>query len=84
MKNKQKGLIRMIILVIIAIAILSWYGVDIKNFFSSELVQKNFSYVWNLIKVFWTKFLAIPANYLWGIWIEYIWESFLRILQKSN
>ena len=43
--SQQKGLIKMIIIIVIAIAILSWYGVDIKEFFTSPQVQKNFGYV---------------------------------------
>jgi len=83
-KKQPQGLIRMIILIIIAIAVLSWYGVDIKNFFSSELVQKNFSYIWNLIKDIWNNFLVTPAIYLWGIWVDYVWTPFIAILQKSK
>lgn len=65
--NTQGGLIKMIILVIIAIAVLSWYGFDIKEFFMSEQVQKNFSYVWDIIKTVWADYLAAPAKALWGI-----------------
>jgi ABC-type phosphate/phosphonate transport system permease subunit len=83
MKKKQ-GFIKMIILIIIAIMILSYYGVDIKDFFSSPQVQKNFNYVWNFIKDTWSNYLTNPAQKLWGIWIEYIWTPFLTILKKIN
>lgn len=66
-KNKQGGLIRMIIIIVIAIIILSYFGVDIKEFFMSEQVQKNFGYVLNFIKNVWTDYLAAPAHKLWGI-----------------
>jgi hypothetical protein len=66
-KNKQSGLIKMIILIVIAIAVLSWYGVDIKDFFNSPQVQKNFGYVWSFIKDIWNDYLAGPAEKLWGI-----------------
>jgi hypothetical protein len=36
-KNKQGGLIKMIIVIIIAIAVLSYFGIDIKNFFTSPI-----------------------------------------------
>jgi hypothetical protein len=65
--NTQDGLIKMIILIIIAIAVLSWYGFDIKEFFMSEQVQKNFGYVWDIIKTVWNDYLAGPARALWGI-----------------
>lgn len=65
--NKEAGLIKMIIIIIIAIAILSWYGVDIKEFVNSEPVQKNFGYVWNFITGIWNDYLAGPIHKLWGI-----------------
>ena len=50
----------MIIIIIIAIAILSYYGVDIKDFVTSPQVQKNFSFVWNLwLQYIWDPFLVV-------------------------
>lgn len=83
-KNKKGGLIKMIIVIIIAIAILSYFGVDIKNFFTSPQAQANFGYVWNFIKEVWNTYLATPAHYLWGIWVQYIWEPFMAMLKISN
>ena len=65
--NKKAGIIKMIIIIIIAIAILSYYGFDIKNFFTSPQVQKNFEYVWGFLKDIWSNYLAEPAHKLWGI-----------------
>ena len=83
-KNRQDGLIKMIILIVIAIAVLSWYGVDIKEFFMSEQVQKNFGYVWTFIKDIWSSYLVEPATKLWDIWIQYIWTPFLDMLKVGN
>ncbi len=80
--NKEGGLIKMIILIIIAIAVLSWFGVDIKNFFESAQVQKNFGYVWSFIKDVWSNYLVEPAGKLWAIWLEYIWAPFLNAVKK--
>lgn len=83
-KNDQKGLIRTIIIIIIAIVILSYFGFDLKNIFTSEQVQKNLSYVWNFIVNIWTNYLSVPFSYLWGIWVEYIWRPLLDILSGWN
>lgn len=66
-KNKQAGLVKMIIVIIIAIAIISWYGVDIKEFFTSPQAQKNFGYIWNFITGIWNDYLSGPLHKLWGI-----------------
>jgi ABC-type phosphate/phosphonate transport system permease subunit len=80
-KNKQQGLIRMIIILIIAIAVLSWYGVDIKEFFTSPQAQKNFGYIWSFIKDTWSNYLAEPALKLWTAWIQYIWTPLIDKLK---
>lgn len=77
-QNKQQGLIQMIVLVIIGIAVLSWFRIDIKDFFMSEQFQKNLGYVVNFLKDVWTDYLAGPADKLWGIWLEYFWTPFLQ------
>jgi hypothetical protein len=81
-KNKKGGLVKIIILIIIAIAVLSWYGVDIKEFFTSPQVQKNFGYVWNFIKELWSNYLTDPAHKVWGIWLTYIWGPFINIIKN--
>ncbi len=83
-KNKEGGLVKLIIVIIIAIAVLSWYGVDIKEFFTSEPVQKNFAYIWNFIKDVWNDYLANSAQKLWGIWVDYIWTPFLEMLKRTD
>ena len=81
-KNKQGGLIKIIIIVVIAIAILSYYGFDIKNFFTSPQAQKNFGYIGNFITDTWTNYLAEPASKLWGIWLQYAWTPLTKIITK--
>ena len=83
-KNKQAGLIKMIIIIVIAIAILSWYGVDIKEFFTSPQAQKNFGYVWNIIKDVWTNYLAGPAQKAWEFWLTYAWGPFTEKLKLKQ
>jgi len=83
-KNTQGGLIKMIIIIIIAIAILSWYGVDIKEFFNSPQVQKNFSYVWSFITDIWSNYIQEPASKLWDIWLQYIWGPFMDMLKRGD
>jgi hypothetical protein len=83
-KNKEQGLIKAIILIIIAIAILSWYGVDIKEFFTSEQAQKNFGYIWSFIQDIWSDYLSGPFNKLWDIWLQYVWGPFMEMLKRGN
>ncbi|MFA7252802.1 MAG: hypothetical protein WC027_03010 [Candidatus Paceibacterota bacterium] len=82
--NKQQGLIGTIILIVIAIIILSYFGVDLKRLWTSDQVQKNLGYVWNLIVKIWTDYLSTPFEYLWGIWVKYFWTPFMDFLNRGT
>lgn len=76
-------MIKYIILAIILIAILSFFGFNIKSFIERDIVQNNFSYVWNAIKYGWDNFLARPADYLWNdVFVNLLWEPFISALKK--
>ena len=85
-KNRQGGLslIGLIIVIVIIIAILSWYGFDIKDFFTSPQAQKNFGYVWNFVSGVWSTYLAAPAGKLWDIGLQYIWGPFMDMLKRGD
>ncbi len=71
----------MIIIIIIAILILSWFGVDIKKFFESEQVQNNLGYVWDFVSDIWHDYLAGPAIKVWDVWVQYIWNPLMVMLK---
>lgn len=76
-------MLRLVILIIIIIAVLSYFGFNLKNFFESDIVRNNFGYAWNFVKYVWETFLARPAKYLWNdVFINLIWDSFIENLQR--
>lgn len=85
-KNNQKGLIKTIIVILIAIIVLSYLGFDIKKIFESEYLQKNLNYVWDILRTVWENYLAKPAMFVWNRaimpLIDIIWKSFLAGLDK--
>ena len=68
----NRGLIKMIIVIIIAIIILSYYGFDLKNIITSDQVQKNLSYVWGFVVA------------LWDLFIHYVWTPILNLLHLKQ
>lgn len=72
MTNKEKsgGLIKMIIVIIIAILILSYFGIDLKNFINSDQVQKNLGYAWGIVVK------------IWDLFIDYIWHPIVSLLSS--
>ena len=83
-KNKQGGLIKMIILIIIAIAVLSYFRIDIKEFFTSPMFKTNMGYIGNFLKDLWSNYLAEPAHKLWEVWVDHIWGPFMDMLKRED
>lgn len=77
-KNNQQGFIKYIILIVIAILILSYFGFDIKQTVESDQSRSNLSYVWGLVTYVWDHFLAGPVLWIWNtIVIGILWENIL-------
>ena len=83
---KKQGLIKMIILIVIALIVLGYFGFDIKGIMSSSTVQGNLSYVWDFVKTFWNNYLAAPVVYVWdNLIIGVVWKVFqhgLNLIQQ--
>ncbi len=82
MSIMEKGFIRLIVIIVIAIFILSYLGIDLKKEVESAQAQKNIGYVKALVITVWEKYLEKPATYLWNIFINLIWEPSVKSLEK--
>jgi hypothetical protein len=79
--NKQSGLVRLVLIIIVAILILSYFGIDLKGVVEAPGTQKNISYVTYWVTYVWTTYLEKPYNYLWhDIFIDKLWAQFLDTL----
>jgi uncharacterized membrane protein len=76
-KTKAKqGFVKMVILLIIALLVLSYLGIDLKSTVESQQNKQNFSYVWGYTSAFWDKYCAGPAAWIWqNIIIDIVWEK---------
>jgi hypothetical protein len=85
--SSQRGFIKYIILIVIAIFILSYLGFDIKRIVEADQTRSNFSYVWLALTHFWQTFLQEPALWVWhviivGIFWKLLLLPTLNILQN--
>ena len=79
--NRQNGFVRTILIIIIAILVLSYLGIDLKAIVDAPGTQNNLNYVWGGVSYVWTNYLARPFNYLWyDIFVDKIWSEFLKTL----
>lgn len=66
-KNSQKGIVTVIILVVVALIILGYFGFDLRRIVESPQVQENLTYAWNMIK--------LPFLWVWNFLIG-LWQAF--------
>lgn len=82
--NTQQGFVKWIIIIIIALIVLGYFGFDIKKAIEAPTTQNNLTYVQKVVSNVWHNYLKKPAAYLWGIFVNYIWEPALDNLSKMK
>lgn len=81
--NSNGGFIRLILIIIILLIVLGFFGVDIENIVESELVQKNLNYVFGFAITIWSDYLMDPITYFWqNIFIDLLWSSFVSNMER--
>ena len=69
----NRGGIRLIILIFIALIVLGYYGVSVRQVVQNPMSQDNLSHVWTGAVDVWQNYLQVPATYLWNIFVNVIW-----------
>jgi hypothetical protein len=83
--NKQKGMsiLGILVLAVVIILVLSYFGISIKSVVESPTGQENINYVGGASKSLWTTYLAEPAAYLWNdVWIKIFWKGFISNMER--
>jgi len=81
--NQKSGLIKTVLLIIIAIIILSYFGFDLRAIVEAPETQGNLGYVWGLLVTLWNNYLMQPAIYFWNnIFIDLLWEAFISNFER--
>lgn len=84
MKTEQ-GIIKIIIILVIGLLLLSYYGFDLRKTVEAPTTQSNFSYITTAVVHIWHTYLETPAKYLWNnIFLKLIWEPAIRNLMHIN
>ena len=72
--GSQKGLIKWILIIIVALIIAGYYGFDIKKAVEAPTTQSNLTYVQQVVSNVWFNYLKKPVTYLWkDIFLDLIW-----------
>ena len=81
---REGGIVKLIIIIVIALLILSYYGFNLRATVESPTTQSNFSYAWSGVANIWNTYLAKPAAYLWNIFVNDIWSPSLNDINRIN
>ena len=88
-KNTKSGIIRWILLIIVGILLLSYFGFDLRGLVEDDQTQSNFSFiwefladVWDFVVNVWETYVQEPAGYIWGF-IKNMWNRWLAPLLET-
>lgn len=60
--KKQSGFVQLVIILLIAILALSYFGIDLEQAFTKPLFKKNLIFTWNTAKSVWTNYIYNPIT----------------------
>ena len=61
----QGGFIQLIIILIIVLIVLGYFGFNIQQIIQSPSVSGNLNYVWGLAVNLWSNYLIVPVTFVW-------------------
>lgn len=82
--NKSRGLVKAIVLIVVALVVLGFFGYNLRDIVSSPTVSENLRYAWGLVVKLWNTILARPAVWLWDhIVIDLLWNNAQKIFDRG-
>lgn len=77
-------MIKYIILALILIIVLSFFGYDLRAIVEAPLTQSNLHYAWSGVVIGWD-YVKGPITYLYNnVFIGILWQAFLHNLARIN
>lgn len=83
MARREDGFIRALVIIIIAILIISYFGINLRALVTSPTTKDNFSYVATSTVSVWNNYLKVPATYVWNeVFLNLLWKPALDNLKN--
>ena len=84
-KASNKGLIKTILLIVVALIVLGYFGFNIGDIINGPTVQANLNTTWDFVSKIWNNYLAAPSYYIWDKFIVGIlWRTIQAGLPAST
>lgn len=82
-KNSGLSIIKMVIIGLVVILVISYFGISIRGVVESPTGKDNIQYVQGGTKTVWDKYLKDPASYLWhDVWVNIFWKGFISNMER--
>ncbi len=82
MKYNKGGLIMDIIIIVVILIVLGYFGVNINNVIHSQPVQANFAWFWSILQTIWG-WISGPVMWFWNtLIIGVLWNGIKAGLGK--
>ncbi len=82
-RQTNGGLVGLIIMIVIGIFALSYFGISIRGITESDTGKENIGFVKETSIKIWDGYLKKPAEYLWyDIWLDLSWHPFVETLKS--
>jgi hypothetical protein len=72
--KSNRGLIKLLILILIALIVLGYYGFSVRQAVQNPTTQDNISYIWTGTVAVWNDYFKASATFLWNIFVNDIWN----------
>jgi len=80
---QKRGFIKLLISIVIALIILSYFGFDLRSVIESPQTQANLDYFWSILLNIWNNYIWKALVYLWeNIILGIVWKILAPILNK--
>jgi hypothetical protein len=64
--KRNQGFIKLVIIIVIALIVLGYFGFDVRDAIESPTTQKNFNYVQKFAWEVWNNYLKDVVMYIWN------------------
>lgn len=79
--GQSSGFVKTIIIIIIALIILGYFGYNVQDIVNSPTVQKNLNYAWDIVQYVWQNYLKVPVMFVWDkIIIGLGWDNLIKLI----
>ena len=78
-------MIKWIIILVIVLLVLSYFGFSLRTLIDQPVTQDNFTYVATSTVSVWDQYLKQPAGYLWNnVFVSLIWDPAIYNLEQMK